>query len=188
MSHDDAHSDRTHESEAASETAHEDAVLRFVERFALLLSEAGLPRMAARVFAYVLADDAESYSARDLAEGLRVSPAAISGAVRMLVQAGMLAKERAPGGRVDHYRVYDDDVWSAIMLQRRPVLERYEEVMAEGVAKLGPDRRGARRVEETLEFYRFMNNDLLLLIERWKEHRRRWLKDKQDASGHSGQT
>jgi ABC-type dipeptide/oligopeptide/nickel transport system ATPase component len=34
MSHDDAHSDRTHESEAASETAHEDAVLRFVERFA----------------------------------------------------------------------------------------------------------------------------------------------------------
>jgi peptidylprolyl isomerase len=50
-----------------SDEKHEDAVLRFVERFALLLNEAGLPRMAARVFGYVLADDAESYSARELA-------------------------------------------------------------------------------------------------------------------------
>ncbi|NED95825.1 MarR family transcriptional regulator [Phytoactinopolyspora alkaliphila] len=170
-----------------STSAHDDAVLRFVERFALLLNEAGLPRMSARVFAYVLADDAESYSARELAEGLRVSPAAISGAVRMLVQAGMLAKERDPGSRVDHYRVYDDDVWSAIMLQRRPVLDRYEEVMAEGVAQLGRDRRGGRRVEETLEFYRFMNEDLLLLIERWREHRRRWLEQQDDAATEPGQ-
>jgi 8-oxo-dGTP diphosphatase len=39
-------------------TTREETVLRFVERFALVLSETGLPRMPARVFAYVLAHDA----------------------------------------------------------------------------------------------------------------------------------
>ena len=76
-----------------------DELLRFVERFALLLTSSGLPRMPARVFAYVIADDAERYTARELAEGLRVSPAAISGALKVLVGSGILARDRTPGGR-----------------------------------------------------------------------------------------
>lgn len=154
-----------------------DAVLRFVERFALLLHEAGLPRMPARVFAYVLADDAESYTARELSEGLRVSPAAISGAVRLLVQTGLLAKEREPGARVDRYRVYDDDVWASILTQRKPILQRYEDALAEAVEQFDDHGAGARRVRETREFYTFMNRDLDNLIARWKEHRRAWLKE-----------
>ena len=61
---------------------------RFVEHFALLLDEAGVPRMPARVFAAILADDAGRLTAGELAERLQVSPAAISGAVRYLTQAG----------------------------------------------------------------------------------------------------
>ena len=62
--------------------ANDEDLLRAVERLAGMLYEAGMPRMAARVFSYALADDAEHYSAAELAEALRVSPAAISGAVR----------------------------------------------------------------------------------------------------------
>ena len=50
--------------------------LRVVERIAAILSEAGIPRMSARVLAYMLADDADRYTAAALAEGLRISPAA----------------------------------------------------------------------------------------------------------------
>ena len=60
--------------------------MRFVEDFALLLTETGVPRMPARVFACVLADDSGGLTAADLAERLQVSPAAISGAVRWLMQ------------------------------------------------------------------------------------------------------
>ncbi|AYY15190.1 MarR family transcriptional regulator [Actinobacteria bacterium YIM 96077] len=139
--------------------------------------------MAARVFAYVLADDSESYTARDLAEGLRVSPAAISGAVRPLVQSGLLARERAPGARVDHYRVYDDDIWAAIMMQRQPVFDRYEEVLVDGVENLGRDTPGGRRLEETLEFFRFVKQDQAQFLDRWKEHRSRWLMEKRGEAG-----
>jgi hypothetical protein len=78
------HADRDH-----------DLLLRFVERFALELTNLGMARMPARVFAYVLADDAERYTAAELADALRVSPAAISGAVRTLG-----AGARRPGGHL----------------------------------------------------------------------------------------
>jgi DNA-binding transcriptional regulator GbsR (MarR family) len=74
-------------------------LLRVVERIALILNEAGIPRMSARVLAYMLADDADRYSAAALADGLRVSPAAISGAVRHLTATRMVVKEREPGRR-----------------------------------------------------------------------------------------
>lgn len=163
------------------EAAHEEAVLRFVEQFALILHDAGLPRMSARVFAFVLADDAESYTARELAEGLRVSPAAISGAVRQLVQSGLLAREREPGARVDHYRVYDDDVWSAIMTQRQPFIERMMDVLSDGLELVGTERPGGRRILETLEFYRFLTSHMTEALANWSEHRKRILAD--DGNG-----
>lgn len=155
----------------------EEAVLRFVERFAMILVESGMQRMPARVFAYVLADDAQRYTARELSEGLRVSPAAISGAVRGLVQMGLLAKERDPGSRSDHYRVFDDDVWYRISQQRLPLLLRYEELLADGVEMLGEDRPGGRRIRETLEFMRFTRIEMTEMAERWREHKRKVLDD-----------
>ncbi len=152
-------------------------MLRFVEQLAMLLNEAGLPRMSARVFAFVLADDAESYTAREFAEGLRVSPAAISGAVRQLVQAGLLAKERAPGARVDHYRVYDDDIWSAIMAQRRPFITRTLAVLSDGLATIGEDRPGGRRIRETIEFYRFIEEHTWTAMQEWQKYRLQWADD-----------
>jgi len=152
-------------------------VLRFVEQFALILVESGMPRMPSRVFAYVLADDAERYTARELADGLRVSPAAISGAVRYLLQAGLLAKEREPGSRADHYRVYDDDIWYNITQQRLPLLKRYEEILTEGVEMLDEARPGGRRVRETLEYIRFTRVEMAELAERWREHKHQVLDD-----------
>lgn len=105
--------------------------------------------MAARVLGYVLAEDSDRYTAAELAQGLRVSRAAISGAVRLLVQTGMLAKERDPGGRVDQYRVYDDDVWAAINQQRMPALQRWAEAIEEGIELVGRDTRGGRRLRQS---------------------------------------
>lgn len=147
-----------------------DTLLRFVEQFAFILMDSGLARMPARVFAYVLADDAETYTASELAEGLRVSPAAISGAVRTLVQAGLLAKEREPGSRADHYRIYDDDVWSHIVTQRMPMIQRWETTLEEGIRELGPTR-GAARLAETRDYMRFFREELLQMQERWRKYR-----------------
>jgi DNA-binding transcriptional regulator GbsR (MarR family) len=148
-----------------------EALLRFVERFAMALTGLGMPRMPARVFAYVLADDAERYTATELATGLRVSPAAISSAIRALVQAGLVGREREPGARVDTYRVYDTDLWGTITEQRERLIEPFEKLAAEGVELLGRDSPGGRRMAETAEFYAFMRRKLPETMAQWREQR-----------------
>ncbi|MGH8791672.1 MAG: GbsR/MarR family transcriptional regulator [Stackebrandtia sp.] len=145
-------------------------MLDYVERFALVLHANGVPRMPARVFAYVLAEDAEEYTAADLAEGLQVSPAAISGAVRYLTTVGMLSKSRKPGSRADHYRIFDNEIWSMIISQREPMLRAYMTSAAEGVKLLGPETRGGRRMWETYEFFAFVITETDGMMQRWREH------------------
>ena len=157
--------------------ARDDELLRFVERFALILAENGIPRMAARVFAFALADDADRYTASDLAEGLRVSPAAVSGAVRFLVQTGLLGKEREPGSRSDTYRVYDDDVWGAITRHRLPMLDRWADGLSDGLDRLDPNSRGWRRLRETQAYFEFVREESAGLTERWAERRRKLFED-----------
>jgi len=155
-------------------------LLRFVERFALILAENGIPRMSARVFAFVLADDADRYTAAELAEGLRVSPAAISGAVRYLVQTGMLGREREPGARADTYRIYDDDVWGTIARQRMPIVDRWAAAIGEGLHQLEEDSRGLRRMRETQEYFRWLSEEMDDLMDRWAKRRRELFPDAQN--------
>jgi DNA-binding transcriptional regulator GbsR (MarR family) len=147
-----------------------DATLRFVEDFALLLVDAGVPRMPARVFACVLADDAGALTAGDLAVRLQVSPAAISGAVRWLTQMHLLTRAREPGARRDHYRMRDDQ-WYEATVFKTAALRRFEDVLAEGVALVGADTPAGRRLEETQEFFAFFRAELPALLERFRATR-----------------
>ena len=150
--------------------AAQDAVLRVVERFALLMTESGMPRMPARVFAYLLAATATEHTAGALAAGLRVSPAAISGAVRYLQQAGFVVREREPGARTDHYRLRPD-LWYEMYGTRIAVVQHWEEVAAEGAELLGAGHPGGARLREAQEFFAFVRDELPAMMERW--HRQR---------------
>jgi DNA-binding transcriptional regulator GbsR (MarR family) len=152
------------------DAAGDEAVRRFIERFAVLLSDAGMARMPARVFACILAEDAGRLTAAELAERLGVSPAAVSGAVRYLLQVGMIVREREPGGRRDHYRLHDD-VWGEMYISRTAQLRRWEETTAEAVALLGADRPAGRRLEETRDFFAFLREELPAVMQRWQDRR-----------------
>jgi hypothetical protein len=147
------------------------ALLRYVERFALVLREAGMPPMPARVLAYALADDADRYTAAQLADGLQVSPAAISGAVRQLVQYGVLAREREPGTRSDLYVLDDRDLWSRFMGVELEVLRRFQETLDAGIDVVGADRPGGRRLAETRDFLAFLHDELADAVRRWPAER-----------------
>jgi hypothetical protein len=127
--------------------------------------------MPARVFAYALIDDADRYTATDLAQALRVSPAAISISVRDLVNAGLLGKQREPGDRTDTYVLHDQDIWPEIYLKREGLLEEFERIAAEGIELVGRGRPGGRRLAETAAYFAFMRKEMPELVERWRKHR-----------------
>ena len=76
-----------------------DPLFGYVERFSSVLVAAGIPAMPARVFVALMVTDSGRLTAAELAGMLRVSPAAVSGAVRYLIQLGLVHKERVPGSR-----------------------------------------------------------------------------------------
>src|SRR5215212_2021565 len=149
----------------------EGAVMRFVEHFALTISEAGVPRMPARVFSALLVSDEGRLTAAELAEALKVSPAAISNAVRYLIQVGLVAREREPGEQRDRYRVHGGDAWYEVTIRRDAMLLRWQEDLREGIEAVGADTPAGRRLEETRRFYQFVHEEMPRLLERWREVR-----------------
>ncbi|MFH9711418.1 GbsR/MarR family transcriptional regulator [Streptomyces luteogriseus] len=147
-----------------------EVVSRFVESFAAQLVEAGMTRMPARVFAALLSSDAGSMTSAELGEQLRISPAAVSGAVRYLAQTHMVSREREPGSRRERYRVHGDQ-WYEALTNRDTVLKRWEGALREGVTNLGADTPAGRRLAETLAFFEFLEGGLAELMERWRVHR-----------------
>jgi DNA-binding transcriptional regulator GbsR (MarR family) len=142
-----------------------------VERLGQTLESVGIPRMPARVFAFVLADDQAIYTAAELASGLGVSPAAISGAVRYLTDTHLIVRERNPAGRGDLFRVRDGDIWGTIQAARRPLLDRIVEQVQEAIDLLPPGSAGRTRVEETRDYFTFLREDLRGIAQRWQAWR-----------------
>ena len=143
-------------------------VERFVERFAMLLADAGLGRMPSRVFGALIVTEDGRLTAGELAERIQVSPAAISGAVRYLVQVGLIVRRRDPGERRDHYEV-TDDLWYEAYAQRDTQLKAWSEVMAEGVAAVGSDTRAGWRLETSRAFFDFLREQIPELMRKWRE-------------------
>jgi predicted transcriptional regulator len=158
-------------------------LLQAVERLTQSLEQHGMPRMAARVFAFVLADDADRYTASQLADGLRVSNAAISGAVRYLVDTSLLYKERRPGTRADLYRINDEDVWRTIMVAQLSTLHEWDQGLEEALSMLEPGSPGARRLMETREFFTFLRVEMSRIADAWATRRRELFGQENPAAG-----
>lgn len=146
-----------------------DATRWFVEQFALLLCEAGMPRIAARVLAFVLVHDTDHFSAGELADGIQVSPAAISGAVRHLARSGLISRGRDPGLRHDTYWLKDGDTWPVLMLPYESVNKRVHDLIAKSEPLLEHSRLGSQRAREALEYYQFLRQELPKLNQRWRQ-------------------
>ncbi|WP_331733169.1 MarR family transcriptional regulator [Streptomyces sp. NBC_01276] len=155
---------------ASEQRGYNEEVSAFVERFAADLVAAGVPRMPSRVFACLLAEDAGALSAAELSERLRVSPAAVSGAVRYLAQVHMVSRERAPGERREIYRVHAD-LWYEAVTSRDQMLNRWAATLKQGVEALGPGTPAGLRAEETADFFSFVKLELDSLMDRWRAHR-----------------
>jgi len=146
-------------------------VSRFVESFAAVLTEAGFPRMPARIFAALLASDSGTMTSAALASLLHISPAAVSGGVRYLMQINLVSREHEPGSRRDRYRVHND-VWYEAMARRDRVLSRCEQSLRDGIDLLGHDTGAGARMAETLAFFEFIQSQLHTLLVQWRERKK----------------
>jgi DNA-binding transcriptional regulator GbsR (MarR family) len=161
---------QTQQREEERDGAVDPDVMAFIERFAAQLVEAGMPRMPSRVFAALLVSPDGALSSAALADQLQISPAAVSGAVRYLAQAGLILRERDPGSRRELYRLHNDQ-WFETFTNREHMLVRWESTLRTGVYSVGEDSDAGRRLAETAAFFEFLQRELTGMMERWRVYR-----------------
>ena len=148
------------------------AVSAFVERFSSVLVDAGWPRMPARVFVTLLASESSALTAADLADRLRVSPAAISGAVRFLLQLDLASRDREPGQRRDLFRV-EQDVWPYVIEQQMQRVSKWREHLVVGLTAVGANTSAAGRLADMIEFFEFIDEETPDMLRRWRERQKK---------------
>ncbi len=147
-----------------------DPLFGYIERFSAVLVAAGFPAMPARVFVALLVTDSGRLSAAELAAMLRISPAAVSGGVRYLIQLGLVHKERVPGSRRDYYRTHGN-MWDDMLRMRDQVMARWTAMVREGIDLVGPDTEAGARLAEQAAFLEFAGREFADVMARWDKYR-----------------
>lgn len=148
----------------------EQAVRQFIERFAAVLAQAGVPLMPARVFVALLTADAPRLTADDIAEVLQVSPAAVSGAVRYLLPIGLVTRETQPGSRRYWYRT-PRNVWVEVSRLQDQVMARWSQIMRDGLELISPESPAVPRIQDSIMYFDFLEKELPMVWSRWEEYR-----------------
>ena len=149
-----------------------DPEAELVEQMAQMLAMAGMPRIAGRIWAYLLICEPPQQTAADLAATLHASRGAISGAVRTLETAGLIRRSSRRGDRREYFSVPPGAI-IAILKSRHPVTVAWRQLADHGLELLGdrpPEQRA--RLQEVRDVYAFMEQELPGMLDRFVEQRK----------------
>jgi len=143
------------------------AELEYVEHAAQRLAQSGLPRMAGRMWGWLMICDPPEQTAADVATHLRASRGSISGTARLLETAGLISRITKPGDRREWFRVPSTGMVS-MMASQQPVISAYRQLMDDGLVLLRdrPEHIG-ERLRETRRLFVFFEREYPLLLARF---------------------
>ena len=148
----------------------QDKAKNFVEEVGIAFEQTGLPRMAGRIFGWLLISETPYQSSAELAEALMASKGSISTTTRLLIQIGLIERFVIPGERHDHFRLGPSAVKHTIRRGLEDEIKMFRQLAERGLELIG-DRHSPRRqwLEEMLKSYAFMEKEFPALLERWEQ-------------------
>ena len=140
---------------------------RYAEEAGVVLAGMGLPPAYGKLLGWLLICDPPRQTSGELAEALDLSKGSVSTGMRMLENSGFVRRVPIPGQRGHAYEVAPDAIIRSVA---EPTKFRvFRELMDRGVTLAGgPDTPRADRVRITRDFYAYIEQELLDLVERFK--------------------
>ncbi|MEV1244027.1 MarR family transcriptional regulator [Nonomuraea sp. NPDC049750] len=152
----------------------------FVDRMGLVMERFGGTRTMGRVYAWLMICDPVHQSLTDLAAQLDVSKTAISTVARQLEGTGMI--ERVPTSSREHRYQVAGGGWAHVMGVQLAGVRSSLEALDFGLSVVGESRLEQRaRLEETREFFAFVERDAGEFLQRWQDYREKSVQE--DQSG-----
>ena len=146
---------------------------QFIEDVGILYGEMGFPRMAGRIFGWLLVCEPPHQSAEQLANIVEASKGSISSMTRLLIQMGMVEKIGIPGKRDTYYRMRSGS-WTELMKNHLANLTAMRK-LAEGGLDLMADRapESRQRLQELRDFHAFLEREIPAMLDRYEQGRRK---------------
>jgi DNA-binding transcriptional regulator GbsR (MarR family) len=146
----------------------DDPTTRFTGRMGLLFEADGRPRIAGRIFAYLLVSDGPR-SLDELARALKVSKASVSTNARLLASTGVLERVSRPGDRHDYYLVAPD-LFTRSVADRLGRWQRFTEALGEARRTLPIQSPQVRaRLQGYEAAYSYMVEAIGQALGRWEQ-------------------
>lgn len=143
--------------------------IHFVEDVGLLFEAIGLPRMAGRIFGWLLISDPSVQSSQALAEVLQASKGSISSMTRLLIQIGLIERVSLPGERRDYFQI-KPHAWTQISQQRLAQITAFRKLAEQGLDLISTRSPSSQaRLKEMRDFHAFWEQEIPLLNERWEQ-------------------
>lgn len=145
---------------------------QFIEAVGLSFEGVSLPRMAGRVFGWLLISNPPHQSPSELADVLQASKGSISTMTRLLVQLSLIERISLPGQRRDYFRI-KPNAWAELSKQRLAQITAFRQLAEQGLKLLGQDDPLLRqRLEEMRDMHTFWEQELPLMTQRWEQRQR----------------
>jgi DNA-binding transcriptional regulator GbsR (MarR family) len=142
---------------------------QFIEDVGILYGEMGFPRMAGRIFGWLLLCEPPHQSAEQLATIVEASKGSISSMTRLLIQTGMVERIGIPGKRDTYYRIRSGS-WSELMRSRMTNLTAIRQLAERGL-ELIADRtpESQQRLQDLRDFHAFLEREIPSLLDRYEQ-------------------
>jgi DNA-binding transcriptional regulator GbsR (MarR family) len=145
--------------------------LHYVEKVGLYFEQLTLPRMAGRIFGWLLIAEQPMVTMNELIDVLQASKSSISSMTRLLIQINLVEVISLPGERRDYYRIRKD-AWANTLKARITQAQNFRMLAEQGLEILtGSSQERCKRLEEMHSMYSFLERELPRLLEDWEQER-----------------
>ncbi len=143
-----------------------------VEEVGIVFESTGLPRMAGRMFGWLLISDPPYQSPAELAGVLMASKGSISTTVRLLTQLGFIERYIIPGERHDHFRLREDALKRTVRRGLEEEIKMFRELAERGL-ELMKDESPERMewLEQMRDRYSFLEKTFPEMMDRYDKKR-----------------
>jgi len=129
----------------------------------------GLPRMAGRIFGWLLISSPPQQSHSELAEVLQASKGSISTMTRLLMQLNLIERVILPGERRDYFQI-KPHAWAQISQQQIARITAFRQLAERGLKLLDDAPLPLqKRLQEMRDIHSFWERELPLLNQRWEQ-------------------
>ena len=147
---------------------------KFVEDVGIVFEQTGLPRMAGRIFGWLMICDPPHQSPGELAEVLIASKGSISSMTRLLIQIGLLERFSMPGIRHDYFRLRADACPCIMKRGLEDEIKLFRQLAERGLELLAGKAPLTRKwLEEMRDAYAFLEREFPALMERWEQEHKK---------------